>query len=69
MDSFLDCESLAVWTPLDENPVVVVHVTPETFVLLRREVLRAPDEDSSVLGTACKVFAIGTQIQILIIKL
>ena len=39
MDSFLDGESLAVWTPLDENAMVVVDIAPETLVLLRGEVL------------------------------
>ena len=68
MDSFLDGESLAVWTPLDENAMVVVDIAPETFVLLRGEVLRAPDQDGSIFGTACKVFSIGTQIKIFIIK-
>ena len=68
MNSFLDGESLAVWTPLDVNAMVVVDVAPETLVLLRGEVLRAPDEDSPILGAASKVFSIGTQIQILIIK-
>ena len=68
MDSFLDGESLAVWTPLDENAVVVVDVAPETLVLLRGEVLRAPDQDGSIFGAACQVFSIGTQIKIFIIK-
>ena len=68
MNSFLDSESLAVRTPLDENAMVVVDIAPETFVLLRGEVLRAPDEDSSIFGAACQVFSIGTQIKIFIIK-
>ena len=68
MDSFLDGESLAVWTPLDENAMVVVDIAPETLVLLRGEVLRAPDQDGSIFGAACKVFSIGTQIKIFIIK-
>ena len=66
MNSFLDGKSLAVRTPLDENAMVVVDIAPETLVLLRGEVLRVPDEDSSVLGTACQVFTIGTQIQVFI---
>ena len=68
MNSFLNGESLAVWTPLDENAVVVVDIATETLVLLRREVPRAPDEYGSIFGAACKVFSIGTQIQIFIIK-
>ena len=68
MNSFLDSESLAVRTPLDKNAMVVVDIAPETLVLLRGEVLRAPDEDGSIFGTACKVFSIGTQIKIFIIK-
>ena len=68
MNSFLDGESLAVWTPLNENAVVVVDIAPETLVLLRGEVLRAPDEDSSVLSAACQVFTIGTQIQVFIMN-
>ena len=69
MNSFLDGESLAVWTPLDENAMVVVDIAPETLVLLRGEVLRVPDEDSSVLCTACQVFPIGTQIHVFIIEI
>ena len=69
MNSFLDSESLAVRTPLDENAMVVVDIAPETLVLLGREVLGAPDENSSVLSTAGKVFSIGTQIQIFIIQM
>ena len=68
MNSFLDGESLAIWTPLDKNAMVVVHVAPETLVLLRGEVLRVPDENSSVLSTAGQVFTISAQIQIFIIK-
>ena len=68
MNSFLDGESLAVWTPLDENAMVVVDIAPETLVLLRGEVLRVPDENSSVLSTAGQVFTISAQIQIFIIK-
>ena len=68
MNRFLDGKSLAVRTPLDENAMVVVDIAPETLVLLRSEVLRVPDEDSSVLGAACQVFAIGAQIQIFIIE-
>ena len=68
MNSFLDGESLAIWTPLDENAMVVLHIAPETFVLLRGEVLRAPDEDSSVLRATCQVFTIGAQIQIFNVK-
>ena len=68
MNSFLDSESLAVRTPLDENAMVVVDIAPETLVLLGCEVLGAPDENSSVLSTAGKVFSIGIQIQIFIIK-
>ena len=68
VNSFLDGEGLAVWTPLDENAVVVIHAAPETLVLLRCEVLRAPDKDSSVLSAASQVFTIGAQIQIFIIE-
>ena len=68
MNSFLDGESLAVWTPLDENAMVVVDVAPETLVLLGSEVLGVPDQDSSVLSTACQVFTIGTQIQVFIMN-
>ena len=69
MNSFLNGESLAVRTPLDENAVVVVDVAPETLVLLGVEVLRVPDEDSSILGAACQMFTIGTQIQVFIIEI
>ena len=68
MNSFLDGESLAVWTPLDENAMVIVHVAPETLVLLGSEVLGVPDQDSSVLSAACQVFTIGTQVQVFIIS-
>ena len=66
MNSFLDGKSLAVRTPLDKNAVVVVDVAPETLVLLGVEVLRVPDEDSSILGAARQMFTIGTQIQVFI---
>ena len=68
MNSFLDGESLAVRTPLDEDAMIVVDIAPETLVLLSSEVLRVPDQDSSILSAAGQVFTIGTQVQVFIIS-
>ena len=64
MNCFLDGECFTVWTPLDEDAVIVVHVTPQTLVLLGVEVLGAPDQHGPVLSAASQVFTIGAQIQI-----
>ena len=64
MNCFLDGECFTVWTPLDEDAVIVVHVTPQTLVLLGVEVLGVPDENGPVLCAAGQVFAVGTQIHV-----
>ena len=64
MNSFLDGESLAVWTPLDENAMVIVDVAPETLVLLGSEVLGVPDQDGPVFSTARQVLTISTQVHV-----
>ena len=64
MNCFLDGERFTVWTPLDEDAVIVVHIAPQTLVLLGVEVLGAPDQHGPVLGAAGQMFTIGTQVHV-----
>lgn len=52
-----------VWTEADQQGVIQLHISSQTFVFTVQEVFGAPDPDGAVVGTGSQVLPIAAEIE------